>query len=100
MLCTYTDDPDREKMAEIMFEQFNVPAMYVAIQAVLALYSSGRTSGMVMDSGDGVTHAVPIYEGLMLQPFLSFIFLRNKVDQLLSPRNQMNQVRLIKNLID
>ena len=50
-------------MAEIMFEQFNVPAMYVAIQAVLALYSSGRTSGMVMDSGDGVTHAVPIFEG-------------------------------------
>ena len=46
-----------------MFEQFNVPALYVAIQAVLALYSSGRTTGQVMDSGDGVTHAVPIYEG-------------------------------------
>ncbi|KAL5247738.1 hypothetical protein ACHWQZ_G019580 [Mnemiopsis leidyi] len=57
---------NREKMAEIMFEQFNVPAMYVAIQAVLALYSSGRTSGMVMDSGDGVTHAVPIFEGYAL----------------------------------
>ena len=58
-------------MSEIMFEQFNVPAMYVAIQAVLALYSSGRTSGMVMDSGDGVTHAVPIYEGKVSPLFVN-----------------------------
>merc|ERR1711920_995168 len=44
----------------------NVPAMYVAIQAVLSLYASGRTTGMVMDSGDGVSHNVPIYEGYAL----------------------------------
>ncbi|KAL7128271.1 hypothetical protein ABFS83_14G305200 [Erythranthe nasuta] len=57
---------NREKMTEIMFETFNVPAMYVALQAVLSLYASGRTTGVVIDCGDGVTNVAPIYEGYAL----------------------------------
>ena len=45
-----------------MFEAFNVSAMYVAIRAVLPFYASGRNTGVVMDSGDGVSHTMLIYE--------------------------------------
>ena len=52
--------------AQILFETFNVPALYTSIQAVLSLYASGRTTGIVLDSGDGVSHAVPVYEGFAM----------------------------------
>ena len=51
---------------QIMFETFNVPAMHIAIQAVLSSYASGRATGIVMDPGDGVSHCDPIYEGCAL----------------------------------
>ena len=50
-----------------MFETFQVPAMYVANQAVLSLFASGRTSGIVLDSGFEVTNIVPIYQGHVLE---------------------------------
>lgn len=57
---------NRLEMCRVMFEVFNVEAVYVATQAVLALYAQGLTSGVVVDSGDGVTHIVPVYESVVL----------------------------------
>ncbi|ADV20160.1 actin-2 [Cryptococcus gattii E566] len=57
---------NRDIAAQIFFETFNVPAFFTSVQAVLSLYSSGRTTGIVLDSGDGVTHAVPVFEGFSM----------------------------------
>jgi centractin len=57
---------NRERAAEVFFEAFNVPALYVAPQAVLSLYASGRSTGLVLDCGEGVSHVVPVYEGFAL----------------------------------
>lgn len=56
-------DANREKMAEMMFEVFNVPCLYVQKTPVLALYASGKTIGMVLESGEGITNTVSVYEG-------------------------------------
>lgn len=58
---------NKEKTLEIFFDEFKVPAYYVFTQAVLALYSSGRTTGLVCDSGDGVTHIVVVYDGYSIK---------------------------------
>jgi len=52
----------RTPMLQIMFGNFKAPKMYVAIQAVISLYVSGRTTVIFLDSGDGVSQNVPIYE--------------------------------------
>ncbi|KAL9112274.1 MAG: hypothetical protein Q9227_003392 [Pyrenula ochraceoflavens] len=57
---------NRDIAAQIMFEQFSVPALYTSMQAVLSLYTGGRTTGVVLDIGDGVSHAVPVYEGFAI----------------------------------
>ncbi|XP_060702571.1 actin-like [Hemiscyllium ocellatum] len=64
---------NREKIAELLFERFNVPAMHVSYQSVLAVYSYGKTSGLVVDSGDGVTHSVPVHEGYNMPDAISRI---------------------------
>lgn len=57
---------NRETMCEVMLEKYQFGGVYVAIQAVLALYAQGLSSGVVVDSGDGVTHIVPVYESVVL----------------------------------
>lgn len=57
---------NREKLVEVMFEKYGFAGVYVAIQAVLTLYAQGLVTGIVLDSGDGVTHICPVYEGFSL----------------------------------
>jgi len=87
--------PNREKMTEIMFETFDVPSMYIQIQAVLSLYASGRTTGMVFDSGDGVSHTVPIVEGRAIRHSIMRINLAGRdmtewMQQLLQKHNGLD----------
>lgn len=69
---------NREQMCKIMFEDYDVPSMYIQIQAVLSLYSAGRTTGIVVDSGDGVTHTVPIFEGYQIPHAVDKILLAGR----------------------
>lgn len=57
---------NRELTTELMFDHFRVPALYLSVQATLALYASARIMGLVLDSGHGVTHCVPVYDGSCL----------------------------------
>jgi actin-related protein len=59
-------EANREKMAQIMYEKFNVPALLIIMQPSLSLYASGRTSGCIVDIGEGVTKIVPISEGYII----------------------------------
>ena len=65
--CPLIPRSGREKTMEIMFEKFSTQALYIQQTAVSSLYASGRTTGLVLESGEGVTHAVPVYEGFALK---------------------------------
>eukprot|EP00743_Colponemidia_sp_Colp-15_P001586 GILK01001732.1.p1 GENE.GILK01001732.1~~GILK01001732.1.p1 ORF type:complete len:397 (+),score=72.77 GILK01001732.1:58-1248(+) len=69
---------NRQTMAEIMFEKFKVPSLTVINQAVLSLFACGRTRGIVVETGEGVTHAVPIFEGYALPHAISRLELAGK----------------------
>eukprot|EP01084_Bolivina_argentea_P038669 71509_1 len=58
---------NRLKMTQIMFETFNIPALYLSVQSTLSLLATGRHTGVVVQSGYGVTHSVPIYQAHALQ---------------------------------
>ena len=57
------DKKNREELVDLMFNDFKVPKLYLGNQAVLSLFATGRTTGTVVNSGEGITHTVPIYEG-------------------------------------
>ncbi|XP_050614155.1 uncharacterized protein LOC126935959 isoform X1 [Macaca thibetana thibetana] len=58
--------PSKQKVTQVLFETFNIPALYLANQGVLSLYASGQTSGLTVESGEGMTHFVPIADGCPL----------------------------------
>jgi actin-related protein 2 len=57
---------NKEKMAEILFEKMGIGALNIEPQAKLTLFCEGSMDGIVLDSGDGVTHCIPIYNGAIL----------------------------------
>jgi actin-related protein 3 len=92
---------NREYTAEIMFETFNVPGLYIAVQAVLALAASWTSknikertlTGTVIDSGDGVTHVIPVAEGYVIGSSIKHIPLAGRdisafVQNLMRERNE------------
>ncbi|TGZ32993.1 Actin-like protein 6A, partial [Temnothorax longispinosus] len=64
--CPWNTRLKREKLLELMFEKFNVPAMYICKNAVLAAYANGRSTAMVVDSGATYTSAVPVHDGYVI----------------------------------
>ena len=92
---------NREYTAEIMFETFNVPGLYIAVQAVLALAASWTSrqvsertlTGTVIDSGDGVTHVIPVADGYVIGSCIKHIPLAGRditrfVQQLMRDRKE------------
>eukprot|EP01126_Amoeba_proteus_P001917 TRINITY_DN10595_c0_g1_i4.p1 TRINITY_DN10595_c0_g1~~TRINITY_DN10595_c0_g1_i4.p1 ORF type:complete len:406 (+),score=84.51 TRINITY_DN10595_c0_g1_i4:160-1377(+) len=92
---------NREYTAEVFFETFNVPGLYIAVQAVLALAASWTSkdakertlTGTVIDSGDGVTHVIPVADGYVIGSSIESMDLAGRVvsqfiQQLLRERDE------------
>eukprot|EP01083_Nonionella_stella_P051721 137324_1 len=81
---------NRERSAEILFETFNINSLSMCSQSILALYSSGRTTGIVVESGESVTNCVPIYEGCSVPQAISRLDLggRDVTDYLVKLLNE------------
>ena len=58
---------NRKRIAECLFEEHNFGACLFETQAVLSLMADGKSTGLVFDSGDGVSHTIPIYEGMIIK---------------------------------
>lgn len=65
--CSWNTRNIREKLTELAFEKYQVQAFYVAKNAVLSAFSSGRSTGLILDSGGGTTSAVPVSDGYVLK---------------------------------
>jgi actin-related protein len=57
---------NRQRTAEVFFETFGTPSLFFQTTAVLSLYAQGRTTGVILDCGDGVSHCSPVYEGFSI----------------------------------
>jgi len=64
--CPLNTRDKRQRLAEILFEDLKIPTLGLMNSAALSLFSTGRTRGCVLEVGDGVSHAVPIFEGYSL----------------------------------
>jgi actin len=63
---SFNPNVNREKLTSLIFETFNVPSFYLAQQGVLSLYACGRTTGIVLNSGEGITQIVPVFESFLI----------------------------------
>ncbi|EFC48626.1 hypothetical protein NAEGRDRAFT_35386 [Naegleria gruberi] len=90
---TINPKQNRERITQMMFETFDVPYLYMAKSPVLSLFAHGYTTGLVLDSGDGVTHTVPIYEGYSLPHAVQRLELAGKdlTNYMLNLLNQSGQ---------
>lgn len=57
---------NRVKMAQLLFEKFHVGRLQLGLQALMALFAEARTTAMLIDSGDGVTHCIPVFDNHIL----------------------------------